>query len=63
MLMLLVFFPLLNFLYIWVLEIFLGKYKASYCVAYLYIVIVCLSLKMFYKVCLLGHFQYLTIGT
>ena len=59
----LVFFPLLNFISIWILEVFLGKRKASFYIACSYLLIVFLGIWAFYRVCILAEFQYWTIGT
>ena len=57
------FLPLFNFCYIWFSEIILGKQKAILIIANMYIYIFLISTISFLKVCVLGHFYFLTLNT
>jgi len=61
--MLLVFAPLFNFCYAWISGILLSKQNAVFFAAVSYIFIAGTAFWAFWKVCILGDFQYLTIGT
>lgn len=63
MLLFFVFLPLFSFFYAWILEILVGKQKAILAVAHLYIVLFFFSLILFFKVCIIGNFYYLILGT
>lgn len=63
MYILFVFFPLFNFFYAWISEIFLGKRKAVLLIAHSYLIIVFLGFFIFWKVCFCSEFHFLTIGT
>ena len=61
--MLFIFFPLFNFFYVWISEVYIGKRKAILIISHSYLILIIIGLIMFYKVCILSEFYYLTIGT
>lgn len=63
MLATLVFFPFFSFLFIWVSEVFIGKWKAVSLIVNWYVIIVYFGIYAFWTTCILGDFYYLTLYT
>lgn len=63
MLMLLIFFPLFNFIFAWIIEVYLGKRKTILVIVHSYILIVFLGFISFFKICVTNQFYYWTIST
>lgn len=63
MYILFIFFPLFNFFYAWIIEVILGKRKASLWISHSCLIIVIIGLILFYQVCICDQFFFLTIGT
>jgi NADH:ubiquinone oxidoreductase subunit 5 (subunit L)/multisubunit Na+/H+ antiporter MnhA subunit len=61
--MLLVFFPLWNVFYLCISEFILRKRINILWIVHSYLIILILSIYTFWCVCILGNFQYFTIGT
>lgn len=61
--MLLIFFPLFNFFYVWILEFYMGKRKAMTVIVHSYLIIAILAFKLFFDVCIHNEVYYLTLGT
>jgi len=63
MFLFLVFLPLFNFIYVWILEVLIGKRKAIVVVAHSYVLLVILGMISFWQICLEGSFYFYTLGT
>ena len=61
--LLLVFFPLINFFSVWILDIIWGKRIAVWVIAHSYIIIVILGLISLKEVSFFNSFKYITIGS
>ena len=61
--MLLIFLPLFNFIFIWIIDLLLGKYKAILLIAHSYIILFIFGSIVLYRICILNQFYYYTIGT
>ena len=58
-----VFFPFFSFMYIWLSEIVLGKWKSVHLSANFYLILACFGVYAFYKTSIVGDFYYLTLYT
>ena len=63
MLILFIFFPLFNSIYIWCLDLIVGKRSTILYVVHSHVFIMFLSLKVFFNICLFSSQSYLTLGT
>lgn len=58
-----VFFPLISFFYIWILETIIGKQKSIFFIVQLYIVFFLIGIWSFINVCMRGNVYYFTLKT
>ncbi len=63
MFLLFIFFPLFNSIYIWCLDLIVGKRSAILYLVHSYVFIMFLSLKIFFNICLFNSQSYLILGT
>lgn len=63
MLLLLVCFPLFNAIYIWILELFVGKRKAILFVAHVYLLGIIISFNLLWSICISTKFYFATLGS